>query len=187
MNPWSVDWTDYGGNHHTDPIDINCHCFDPTKTVVLNPNAWENIPNGQFGGAAEHACASSAGIRQPEENVNFSRNFRFKERVTLNVRVEFNNIFNRTRLPKPHHQPGTSPAAPTQFTTGANAGLYSGGFGTMNVAVRNERSAHRHLRRSHHVLTLLFRVSISPGRKPGVFLWCGEPSGDPSTIDLAVI
>ena len=49
MNPWSVDWTDNSGKHHTDPIDINCHCYDPTTNVVLNPNAWENIPNGQFG------------------------------------------------------------------------------------------------------------------------------------------
>ena len=48
MNPWSVDWTDYSGVHHTDPIDINCHCFDPTKTVVLNPNAWTNVPDGQW-------------------------------------------------------------------------------------------------------------------------------------------
>ena len=36
-NPWSVDWTDYSGDHHTDPIDVNCHCFDPTKNLVLNP------------------------------------------------------------------------------------------------------------------------------------------------------
>ena len=35
------------------------------------------------------------GIRAPPENVNFSRNFRITERVQLNVRVEFNNVFNR--------------------------------------------------------------------------------------------
>ena len=29
MSPWSVDWTDLSGAHHTDPLDINCHCFDP--------------------------------------------------------------------------------------------------------------------------------------------------------------
>src|ERR1019366_945921 len=48
MNPWSVDWTDLSGVHHADPIDINCHCFDPAKTVVLNPNAWQPIPDGQW-------------------------------------------------------------------------------------------------------------------------------------------
>ena len=48
MSPWSVNWTDYSGNHHTTPLDINCHCFDPTTTQVLNPAAFTNVPNGQF-------------------------------------------------------------------------------------------------------------------------------------------
>jgi hypothetical protein len=48
MNPWSIDWTDLQGNHHTDPIDINCHCFDPNKTEVLNPNAWQSIPDATW-------------------------------------------------------------------------------------------------------------------------------------------
>ena len=131
MNPWSVDWTDYSGKHHTDPIDINCHCFDPTKTVVLNPNAWENIPNGQFGAQTRAPCVSYRGIRHPTENANFSRNFRITERVKLNVRVEFNNIFNRMQSCRTPPPPATSPAAPTKFTSGANTGLYSGGFGTI--------------------------------------------------------
>jgi hypothetical protein len=131
MNPYSVDWTDYSGTHHTDPIDINCHCFDPTKTVVLNPNAWENIPNGQFA-ADQSTLRFYRASRQPDENINFSRNFRFKERVTLNIRVEFNNIMNRMRLPGPVTT-GNFASNPTKFTSGANNGLYSGGFGTMNV------------------------------------------------------
>jgi hypothetical protein len=131
MNPYSVNWTDYSGTHHTDPLDINCHCFDPTKTVVLNPNAWENIPNGQFA-ADQSTFRFYRASRQPDENINFSRNFRFKERVTLNVRVEFNNILNRLRLPTPTTT-GNFASAPTVFNSGANTGLYSGGFGTMNV------------------------------------------------------
>jgi len=132
MSPWSVDWTDYDGVHHTDPIDINCRCYDPTKTVLLNPLAWENIPNGQFG-AQQTALRFYRGQRQPDENINLSRNFRFKEgRVNLNVRVEFQNIMNRTRLPNPITT-GNFTTTPTKFATGANAGLYSGGFGTMSV------------------------------------------------------
>jgi hypothetical protein len=132
MNPFSVDWTDYDGNRRTDPLDLNCHCFDPTKTVVLNPDAWENIPNGQFA-AQQSTLRFYRGQRQPEENVNFSRNFRFKERVTLNVRVEFNNILNRTRLPNPRTN-GNFANPPTVFgSSSANAGLYSNGYGTMNV------------------------------------------------------
>jgi hypothetical protein len=140
MNPFSVDWTDYSGKHHTDPLDINCHCFDPTKTIVLNPNAWENIPNGQWG-AQQSSLRFFRGMRIPTENANFSRNFRFgKEgRFNLNVRAEFNNIFNRMQLPNPSVG-GNFANAPTVFGVDAvtklptaNTGLYSGGFGTYTV------------------------------------------------------
>ena len=129
MNPWSVDWTDYDGNHHTDPLNINCHCFDPTKTIVLNPDAWQNIPNGQFG-AQQQDLRFFRGFRYPTENVNFSRNFQFTERVSFNIRIEFNNIFNRTRLTQPTTT-GNFANAPRTFTNGAYAGLYSSGFGTV--------------------------------------------------------
>jgi hypothetical protein len=129
MSPWSVDWTDYNGVHHTDPLDINCHCFDPTKTQVLNPKAWTNVPDGQFA-ANQSSIRSFRGQRLPGENANFGRNFRFKERVNLNVRVEFTNIFNRTQLPAVAL--GNFASAPVPFTTGPNKGLYSSGFGTIN-------------------------------------------------------
>jgi hypothetical protein len=129
MNPWSVDWTDYDGKHHTNPLDINCHCFDPTKTIVLNPNAWANVPDGQW--AADNSTLRFyRGIRTPVENANFSRNFRITERINLNVRAEFNNVFNRMQLPGPTTT-GNFASAPSTFKSGANAGLYSGGFGTI--------------------------------------------------------
>lgn len=131
MNPWSVDWVDYSGTRRTDPIDVNCKCFDPTKTQVLNPAAWENIPNGQWG-ANQSSIRNFRGVRTPLENANFSRNFRLREKVNLNIRIEFNNIFNRTQLPSPTVA-GNFATPPTKFTTGPNAGLYSGGFGTLNV------------------------------------------------------
>jgi hypothetical protein len=139
MSPWSVNWVDNDGKQRTDPLDVNCGCFDPTKTIALNPAAWENIPNGQFG-AQQSTLRFFRGIRLPNESANFSRNFRMGERVNLNVRVEFQNIFNRMLLTA---GPGSAlvtvaalgqPAinfasAPTKFT----AGLYSGGFGSFNV------------------------------------------------------
>ncbi len=69
----------------TDPIDINCHCFDPTKTVVLNPDAWENIPAGQFG-AQQASLRFFRGIRRPTENAKISSVFRIPERVQLKLR-----------------------------------------------------------------------------------------------------
>ncbi|HWF10183.1 MAG TPA: carboxypeptidase-like regulatory domain-containing protein [Bryobacteraceae bacterium] len=134
-NPWSVDWTDLSGKHHTDPLNINCHCFDPTRTQVLNPASWTNVPNGQFA-ANESSIRSFRGIRIPVENANFGRDFRIKERYSLNIRVEFTNIFNRLQLPTAAGAAGginlgNFTSAPTKFTSGANTGAYSGGFGTI--------------------------------------------------------
>jgi hypothetical protein len=144
MNPFSVDWYDYSGKHHTDPLDINCHCFDPTKTTVFNTNAWTNIPDGQWG-AQQDTFRYMRGIRVPQENANFSRNFRFgKEgRFNFNARIEFNNIFNRMILPNPSTA-GNFATAPTKITdpTNPNVGLYSGGYGTFNVlsGIGNQRT-----------------------------------------------
>jgi hypothetical protein len=124
-----VNWTDNNGVHHTDPLDINCHCFDPTKTVVLNPAAFQNVPNGQFA-ASQSSNRSFRDFRVPVENANFGRSFRIKERASLNVRAEFTNIFNRTQYPA--ITLGNFATASTVFTSGPNKGLYSGGFGTIN-------------------------------------------------------
>jgi hypothetical protein len=133
MNPWSVDWTDYSGVHHTDPLNINCHCFDPTKTQVLNPAAFTNVPNGQFANN-EGSIRSFRGFRTPLESANFGRNFRIKERVNVNLRVEFTNIFNRMQyssLATPIGL-GNFTTTPVKFTSGPNTGLYSSGYGTVN-------------------------------------------------------
>src|SRR5262249_37068188 len=45
---FSTNWVDLDGKAHTDPLDINCHCYDPRTTVVLNPAAWSNVPDGQW-------------------------------------------------------------------------------------------------------------------------------------------
>jgi hypothetical protein len=123
-SPYSVNWVDYDGKTHTEPLDINCHCFDPTRTVVLNPQAWSAVPDGQWA-ADQSGIRYYRGIRTPRESANLSRNFRFKERYTLQVRVEMNNIFNRTLLPQPTSGLANFAANPT-----ASGGQYTGGFGT---------------------------------------------------------
>ena len=127
---YSTNWTDYSGKVHTDELDINCHCYDPTKTIVLNPAAWSSVPNGQWANQFT-SIRQFRGIRTPQENLNLSRNFRMGKdgKIQLNVRGEFQNVFNRTRLPNPSI--ATFTAAPTVQATGANAGLYNAGFGTV--------------------------------------------------------
>ena len=124
MNPWSVNWTDYDGVKHTDPLNVNCRCFDPTKTQVLNPLAWTNIPDGQWANDFS-AIRSFRGIRYPAESGNISRNFRIKEGINLNIRVEFQNAFNRIRLPQVTSAANFNAAPTTQN------GLFNGGFGTI--------------------------------------------------------
>jgi hypothetical protein len=127
MSPWSVDWTDYDGNRHTEPIDINCHCFDPEKTLVLNPAAWEYVPDGKWAEQTQ-IIPSYRGVRRPMESGNLARNFRFGKdgRVTLQIRVEFQNLFNRLLLPVSPQGAGMDPAAKPTVVDGR----YTGGFGT---------------------------------------------------------
>jgi hypothetical protein len=121
---WTTDWTDLNGVHHTDPLDINCHCFDPTKTLVLNKAAWANVPDGQWA-ADTSSIRYFRGFRYPQENLNITRTFRIKERYNFMIRAEWSNVFNRLRLPQPTSAANFS-SAPTQ-----SGGLYSGGFGTI--------------------------------------------------------
>ncbi len=118
---------------------LNCHCFDPNKSIVLNPAAWANPGPGQFGGAANMTAFS--GERRPVENMGLGRQFRIKERVSMNLRVEFVNVFNRTYLNNPTLSgtgisPQTAPVC--QLPNGTNGacsqpGLQTvSGFGTIN-------------------------------------------------------
>jgi len=130
MSPYAVNWTDYDGKVHPEPIDINCHCFDPTKTRVLNPAAWENIPDGQWANDFSN-LRFYRGFRYPTENLNVGRTFRIKEGVSLNVRVEFSNAFNRIQLPQPTAGGPFTANITTQSTPGTYFGSINGGFGSV--------------------------------------------------------
>jgi hypothetical protein len=107
--------------------DVNCHCFDPSKEFVLNPNAWAEPAPGQFGTGAAY-YSDYRGVRTPRENLAVGRTFRFGEgRASLNIRAEFTNIFNRTVLP----EATSTNARATQ--TSAN-GVTTAGFGRINTA-----------------------------------------------------
>jgi hypothetical protein len=107
--------------------DLNCHCFDPTKTFVLNPKAWVDPPAGQFGTSAAY-YNDYRQPRRPMENLSLGRVFRIKERSSLEIRAEFTNVFNRTEVNNP-----TSTNAAATPVVGSN-GLNSSGFGWINTA-----------------------------------------------------
>jgi hypothetical protein len=105
--------------------DINCHCFDPSRTFVLNPAAWTNPAAGQFGSATYYGDYRQQ--RRPFENVAFGRLFRIRERMSLNVRIEFTNVFNRTEVNNPV---ATNPQLAQ--TVSPTTGQTTAGFGMIN-------------------------------------------------------
>ncbi len=106
--------------------DLNCHCFDPSTTFVLNPAAWTDPAPGQFGTSAPY-YSDYRYQRRPDEEMSISRTFRLHgERTTLQLRAEFFNVFNRTE----ENNPTVSNAAATQVVKN---GLTASGFGYINV------------------------------------------------------
>jgi hypothetical protein len=106
---------------------LNCSCFDPGATFVLNPKAWSDAPDGQWGyGPAFYKDYRNR--RAPDEEMSIGRLFRIRERLMFQVRAEFFNVFNRLVYPA---LTGNNPAATA--TVGAN-GLTTAGFGYYNVA-----------------------------------------------------
>jgi hypothetical protein len=77
--------------------DINSK-WDPNTTFILNPAAWTNPAPGQFGTGSPYYNDYRA-RRVPNENLSLARIFTVKEGVTLQLRVELQNVFNRTFIP----------------------------------------------------------------------------------------
>jgi hypothetical protein len=114
-------------------VNLNCNCYDPSKTFALNPNAWVDPPAGQFGTSAAYYNDYRT-QRRPIENMNLGRTFRFKERYALNIRMEFSNVFNRAFWNNP-----TATNAAAKQVLGAN-GIAASGFGYMNTTTFSQSS-----------------------------------------------
>jgi hypothetical protein len=121
--------------------DLNCHCFDANNTFVLNPSAWTNPAPGQYGGATYYN--DFRGERRPTENFGIGRQFHIRERLTMSVRAEFTNIFNRSYLNNPAISgtgisPQTAPSC--KLPSGANGACSTSGlqivsgFGAINTS-----------------------------------------------------
>jgi hypothetical protein len=107
-------------------VDINCHCFDPSRTQILNPAAWTDTPSGSFSPSARY-YNDFRYRRIPQELLSVARNFRVKERATIMIRAEFNNAFNRTQNPNP------SSSLSRTVPLADSLGRYTSGYGTINT------------------------------------------------------
>ncbi len=105
--------------------DLNSGNLDPRRGFYLNPAAWTQPAAGQFGGPMTYGDYRYQ--RQPNESMNFARNFRITERVNAQLRVEFINIFNRLRPNAP-----SSTNALTPQVQATNAAAVNTGFGAVS-------------------------------------------------------
>ncbi len=108
-------------------VDQNCHCFDPNRTLILNPAAWQNPGPGQWGAGAAY-YNDYRYQRHPNESMSFGRIFRFKERASFEIRAEFTNAFNRAVLPNPTSTNALQPSVVDRTT-----GNFVSGFGYLNT------------------------------------------------------
>lgn len=106
--------------------DPNCGCIDPNKNFVLNPAAWSDPAPGQWGTSAPYYSDYRA-PRRPSENMSIGRVFRLREGITMEVRAEFVNAFNRVILPAAT----STNALATQARNGS--GVPASGFGYINA------------------------------------------------------
>jgi hypothetical protein len=111
--------------------DPNCHCINPTTELVLNKAAWVDAAPGQFGTSAPY-YNDYRWQRQPAEALSIGRRFRIagEDGVSLDVRAEFQNVFNRLFLSNPSVG-GPFNVNPLSPTT-QNAGGLTGGYGWVN-------------------------------------------------------
>ena len=118
----------YNGQPYFSISDPNCRCFNPQSAQVLNPAAWTDAPGGTWGGSAPFL--GYRWQRQPAESMSFARNFKLgkENKMNLQVRGEFQNIFNRTFLAAPSL---ANPALPIGITNYAGSAINSSGFGSI--------------------------------------------------------
>jgi hypothetical protein len=106
--------------------DLNGHNFDPNKTFVLNPAAWSDPGAGNWGTGAAY-FNDYRYQRRPAESLSLSRNFKIREGMSLNLRGEFFNVFNRTEV----NNPTQANAAATPVVSAS--GQTTSGFGYINT------------------------------------------------------
>jgi hypothetical protein len=115
----------------------NCGCFNPQTQEVLNPAAWSDPGTGNWGTSAPF-YSNYRWQRQPAESMSFGRNFPFgkERRFNAQLRVEFQNVFNRLFLNPPLTGNQVGPSGVTGPVTTALAptltnGVLTSGYGSV--------------------------------------------------------
>ncbi len=109
-------------------IDINCKsCVNPFTDFLLNPNAWVDPLEGQFGVSAAR-YNDYRNRRAPSESMSLGRIFRITEKVRLSLRADFRNIFNRNNW-----SVGTTGNAKAAQVRDATTGETLSGFGDVST------------------------------------------------------
>ncbi len=103
---------------------LNCHCINPNEQLTLNPAAWSDPAPGTFG-SGQITYNDYRYQRRPQESMGLGRLFEIREGMSLELRMQFFNVFNRTQLANP-----TATNA-LQSTVSGASGLESG-FGYIN-------------------------------------------------------
>ncbi len=103
--------------------DINCRCIDLNNINqrILNPAAWQDVPAGTISPGSGY-YNDYRGPHQVSENMNLGRSFGIREGISLNVRAEFFNVFNRVNLGTPSSGNPTATTS-TNSLTGAISGF----------------------------------------------------------------
>jgi hypothetical protein len=109
-------------------INVDCRCINPNNINqrVLNPAAWQDVAAGTISEGSGY-YNDYRGPHQTSENMNFGRTFQIRERLSLNVRAEFFNVFNRVSLGNPT---SSNPLATTSVNNATGA---ISGFGYYSV------------------------------------------------------
>jgi hypothetical protein len=112
---------------------INCRCIDPNNINqrILNPAAWQDVAAGTISPGSGYYNDYRA-PHQVDENMNFGRTFRIREGITLNVRGEVFNVFNRVKLGAPGILAINSSNPTATVATNSLTGAING-FGYYNV------------------------------------------------------
>ncbi len=109
--------------------DLDGNDFDPRSEFALNPNAWVDPDDGEFG-ASKAYHSDYRFKRRPVEQMSLSRNFRITDKVQLNVRAEFQNVFNRRDTVDPDYL--NAKATQIRGDDGDDEDVPKSGFGYVN-------------------------------------------------------